>query len=67
MYDIDWVKAEKVVDENYDGSIWEELEYDRELCPTCNSHLHNGICLNTCHLSSSSRKRFNAFMRMLQK
>jgi len=35
----------------------------KELCPVCKAHLsHRGICLNACHLSESSRKRFSAIM-----
>ncbi len=37
------------------------------LCPVCCSHLgRGGICLNACHLSPASRRRFNEKMRVAQ-
>ena len=58
MIDIEWVQIKKKIDRKYKGSIWEKLGYDKELCPRCKTHLHKGICLNACHLTSSSRQRF---------
>ena len=62
FFDADWKKAEKKVDPEFDGSSHQALGFDRELCPTCGAHLHRGICLNLCHLSIESRKRFQQIM-----
>jgi hypothetical protein len=55
----DWEKAEKKIDPNFEGSMWQTLGMDKELCPTCNAHLHNGICLNACHLTPASKMAFH--------
>ncbi len=60
IFDAEWHRAEKKVDPNFAGSLWEYLGYDDKLCPTCRAHLFTGICLNACHLSATSRKRFNS-------
>jgi hypothetical protein len=60
MFDTEWLKAEKKVDPEYAGSIYEDMGMDNILCPTCGAHLKGGICLNTCHLSKASQERFAA-------
>jgi hypothetical protein len=62
MLNKDWHAAEKKEDPDFEDSLWELLGYDNLLCPTCNAHLHGGICLNACHLSSESRARFATIM-----
>jgi hypothetical protein len=59
----DWNSLEKKVDPNFDGSLWQKLGYEARLCPVCGAHLHEGICLNACHLSTSARERFVSLMR----
>ena len=34
---------EKKIDPDFEGSIFQELGYDKELCSICNAHLYNGI------------------------
>lgn len=62
MLDGEWQNAEKKIDPDFVGSIFEKMGWDAELCPTCNAHLHGGVCLNVCHLSRVSRKRFGKLM-----
>ncbi len=59
ILNIEWIHSKKKIDENFAGSIWEKLGYSNELCPTCNAHIYNGICLNACHLSALLRVKFN--------
>lgn len=40
-----------LIDRNFEGSIWQTLGFDPELCPHCRSHLSGGICLNACQLT----------------
>lgn len=54
-------------DENFEGSIFEKMGFDAELCPKCNAHLHGGICLNACHLSESQMKRFQLIMEQISR
>lgn len=65
VLNLEWQKAEKKTDPDFEGSIFQELGYDAELCPTCGAHLHGGICLNTCHLSDETRQRFNVLMAVV--
>ena len=58
MYNKEWMEAEKKVDPNFEGSIWEKLGHENRLCPTCEAHLYKGICLNACHLAPDTKKRF---------
>ena len=67
MYDQEWVMAEKKVDPDFEGSLLQQLGFDPELCPTCEAHLHGGICLNTCHLTKESRVKFAALMSLFSK
>lgn len=41
---------QNLIDENFEGSIFEALGFDRELCPHCKAHLKDGLCLNGCKL-----------------
>ena len=61
----EWKSAEKKTDPNFTGSIFEQLGFDAELCPTCNAHLKSGICLNACHLSDNSQKVFNTLASLI--
>jgi len=63
--DPEWLSADKPIDQDFAGSIWEELGYSSLLCPTCGAHLHDGICLNACHLTKKSRDRFNQIMEQV--
>lgn len=58
----EWMAAEKKVDEDFTGSLWEQLGYENKLCPTCGAHLHGGICLNACHLGDAGQDRFAKHM-----
>ena len=58
VFDTNWLRAEKKVDPNFEGSIFQKLGFEDKLCPTCGANLRNGICLNACHLSEAARKRF---------
>jgi len=51
------------VDENFEGSIFEKLGFSKYLCSTCKSHLHEGICLNGCHLPESFRESFRKLVK----
>ncbi len=61
----DWLKAEKEIDEEFKGSVFEEIGMDKQLCPTCGAHLKvidgDLICLNACHLVKQSQSKFHAF------
>jgi len=59
---MDWDKREKKVDPNFKRSIFESLGFDAELCPVCNSHLKDGVCLNACHLTSKQKRMFRKQM-----
>lgn len=63
VLDTDWHATEKKTDPDFAGSIWEEMGYEDKLCPTCEAHLHGGICLNACHLSRQSRERLADLMQ----
>lgn len=59
-----WAQAEKPVDPDFKGSVFEKLGLDEHTCPTCTAHLYRDetiglICLNACHLSPAARDRFN--------
>jgi hypothetical protein len=58
MIDVEWTETPKETDPNFEGSIWQKMGHDPELCPTCGAHLYDGICLNACHLTRESRERF---------
>jgi len=58
VFDPEWQKADKKIDPNFEGSIFQKLGYDEKLCPTCGAHLYEGICLNTCHLGQQSQMDF---------
>jgi len=60
MFDQAWMKAEKKTDPKFQGSIWERLGFDDKICPVCDAHLKDGICLNACHLNATSRRNFYA-------
>ena len=62
VYDQEWILAEKKIDPNFIGSLFETLGFEATLCPTCGSHLHHGICLNACHLAKESREKFATLM-----
>ena len=51
MLNEEWVNAEKEVDPDFVGSMWEEMGWEKELCPICGAHLRSGICLKDSHLS----------------
>lgn len=62
---LEWLAADKAIDPDFVGSIWEEMGYDDKLCPACGAHLHNGICLNACHLTKRSREKFGQLMKQM--
>jgi len=62
LYNKRWMSAEKKVDENFKGSLWEKMGYESRLCPFCGAHLRKGICLNACHLNARLKKKFNNTM-----
>ena len=57
------------VDERFKGSIWEQLEYSKYLCPECGTHLKESIgeliCLNGCHMPKQWQKRFHEDMKKI--
>lgn len=59
----EWLLAEKEIDPKFAGSMWEQLGYQATLCPTCHAHLHDGICLNACHLGDAGKERFTKHMQ----
>ena len=63
MIDQNWLNTTKEQDPNFAGSIHEKLGFDNAICPTCGTHLRNGICLNACHLTPRSRQRFSEAIR----
>jgi len=63
MIDLNWLNVTKERDPKFAGSIHEELGFDDILCPTCGAHLRGGICLNACHLTTRSRRRFAKAIR----
>jgi len=62
IYDQEWMKAEKKIDPDFIGSLYETLGFEATMCPTCGSHLHQGICLNACHLAKVARQKFADLM-----
>jgi len=62
LYNKKWMAAEKKVDEDFEGSLWQRMGYEARLCPFCNAHLHRGICLNACHLNVKLEKKLNNTM-----
>ena len=56
-------------DDKFKGSIWEQLEYSKYLCPTCGTHLKESmgelICLNGCHMPTQWQKRFHEDMKKI--
>jgi len=46
--------------EQFEGSIWQQLEYDRETCRHCGAHLHGGVCLNACSLTVAEYRKMQA-------
>ena len=51
MINKEWLAAEKKIDPDFKGSIFEMLGFDPLLCPVCSAHLQDGVCLNLCHLN----------------
>jgi len=62
MINKQWFDAKKKIDPDFAGSLFEEIGFDKELCPTCDSHLKDKICLNACHLSKETQEKFNKFL-----
>jgi hypothetical protein len=66
-----FVPEECRVDPEFEGSIHQEIGQSKYLCPRCQCHLReshgNLICLNACHLSASSQRRFREEMKDLSK
>lgn len=55
----EWQNAEKKIDPNFKGSIFEQIGWTEYLCPNCNAHLtQSKICLNACHLGDTKKYRF---------
>lgn len=65
IHNQEWLDAEKMVDPDFEGSIFQQLGFDKEMCPTCKAHLRNGICLNGCHLTSDVLTKFNDMLAKL--
>jgi hypothetical protein len=65
MLDLDWFDIEKKVDPNFVGSVFDQMGFEKELCPTCGAHLRGGICLNACHLTKTSQKKFSELMKRI--
>ena len=70
MIDHTWtpVPASETLTED-DQAFWTDMGYELETCPTCGAHVRKTkdgsvICLNACHLTSDSQRRFAAFMRL---
>ena len=57
MINKEWLEAEKKIDPNYEGSVFQKMGFDALLCPVCNAHLRDGICLNNCHLDRSFKNK----------
>lgn len=60
----EWQDAPKKIMKDFEGSVWEQTGHENKICPICQSPLHDGICLNGCHLGSSGKERFSAFLRI---
>ena len=74
MFGIDFNKEreqhELEIDKHYKENSLMGKIFSKYLCPKCNAHLKecdNGdiICLNSCHLSESSRKRLQKSISLL--
>ena len=63
VFDPEWLNAEKKTDPDFEGSIMQKLGYSDKLCPTCGANLRGGICLNACHLSKQSQRKFYDLMK----
>jgi len=63
----EWADAEKVVDPDFAGSIFEEIGLSAKRCPKCGAHLSGDIeiCLNGCHLGDEGMLKMAAFMERL--
>lgn len=71
----EWLSAEKKIDPDFNGSIFQKLGFEPQLCPVCGAHLkkvedavteayqpNDLICLNACHLVEKSKLDFHQFM-----
>lgn len=56
----------RLVDPDFEGSIFEMLGYDPELCPHCGTHLHGGICLNACMVPMWEMRRAQEIWRQIE-
>lgn len=54
-----WAQAPKQVDPNFSGSLYEQLGFQKELCPVCNRHLKDDLCLDGCHLGPEHKEILN--------
>jgi hypothetical protein len=65
MLDARFGEGRNMKKDDFEGSIWQALGYDRETCKKCGAHLHGRICLNGCYLSPASRFFFEAGMEKI--
>jgi hypothetical protein len=64
------MSEERLVDENFEGSIFERMGFSKYLCPKCKAHLWKArdgslICLNGCHLSPSALRLFESLIEQV--
>ena len=59
----EWTKSPKKKDPKFKGSIFEKLGHQNKLCPNCDAHLWENICLNACHLGDDGARRFSEHFR----
>lgn len=57
---------DELIDRNFEGSIFQTLGFDKELCPSCRSHLLGGVCLNACQLTVAQYRAMQQGLREAQ-
>lgn len=71
MFGFEPEKDDLKEDKEFEGSLWEKIEYSKYLCPSCGAHLKESmgilICLNGCHLPVHWQKRFHKQMKEIVK
>lgn len=68
-FDIEKDNLKEAVD--FKDSIFEKMGLSKYLCPKCGANLKESygelICLNACHLSEQSQRRFSRLISSVKK
>ena len=60
---MDRAVPEPEVEPGFDGSIFEQLGFDKARCPHCNAHTRGGLCLNLCDLPTWLSRKFESELK----